>query len=37
MFRFTQKIFVGLLSFNELLASRVNVCDHTKCISLNNQ
>ena len=37
MLRLFKQVFLGLLSFNESLASIVNVSDHTKCISLNNQ
>ena len=37
MFRLIQKVFIVLLSFSATLASIVNVSDHAKCISLNNQ
>ena len=37
MFRLIEKVFIVSLSFSRSLASIVNVSDHTKCISLNNQ
>ena len=36
MFGFIKHTFIGLLSFNGLLASMNNVSSHTACISLNN-
>ena len=37
MFGFVLKMFIGLLSFSESLASMVNVSSLTTCITLTNQ
>ena len=30
-------MFIELLNFNRSLNNMVNVCDHTRCLSLNNR
>ena len=37
MFGLVKQVFIGLLSFDGVLASIANIPDHIKCISLNNQ
>ena len=36
MFRFIKQLFIALSSFSRSLASKANVSDNTKSISLNN-